>query len=701
MKKYVLVLFIVFLISSSNVNLTYAQWESVGPYGGSVSQVWANNSYLFVLLQNNGIFRSSNNGLNWNRLNLESTSNSSYFAGIGSNIVYLSPSRLFRSSDNGDSWYLSSNGLPTTFDINTIISNLNVFYLVVNGNLYKSTDYGENWLTLNLTLGDVRLAISGTNIYAYGSGGIRISIDGGVNWSYINNGLPGATFRGKITTNSSTVFINMDSSNVPRGIYKTTNNGMNWFPSNTGLTNLKVRELYVIGNTVFVGTLDGIFKSSDNGNSWARFNNGIEPIYCNSIYSINSNFYAGFGTEYGLGGLYLSQNEGVTWNSIIGNINSCQIFEMTVKGNTIFAYVNGSGIWKSLDNGINWIRSNNGLPYNVLSFRGDIISNDGQNIYCVISGNIYKSSDEGNNWFLYNNGIGSNPNYITSNNSKVYAGCSQGLYLSLNSGGNWSLLGLSELNVRAIDFYGNYIYAGTDNGVFQSSDDGLNWEEINTGLQDTSVRFLKVVGDYLYASNSSTNSGGGVYKRSLTGGNWILLTNGFIFTSIRNFCSINNYPIIIDRSSGAKMLISTNQGESWTNVNNQGITAPYIFTLQTLGNFVYLGTYGGSVCRRPISQVIGINQISTKIPESIYLSQNYPNPFNPTTNIEFSLPENSFVKLKVFDITGKEVAELVNENLTPGSFRYEFNAKNLPSGLYFYKLETEKFSETKKMIILK
>lgn len=224
-----------------------------------------------------------------------------------------------------------------------------------------------------------------------------------------------------------------------RGIYKTTNNGINWFPSNTGLTNLSIRELYANGNTVFAGTSDGIFKSSDNGNSWTRFNNGIEPIYCNSIYSINSNFYAGFGTEYGLGGLYLSQNEGVTWNSIIGNINSCQIFEMTVKGNTIFAYVNGSGIWKSLDNGINWIRSNNGLPYNVLSFRGDIISNDGQNIYCVISGNIYKSSDEGNNWFLYNNGIGSNPNYITSNNSKVYAGCSQGLYLSLNSGGNWSL----------------------------------------------------------------------------------------------------------------------------------------------------------------------------------------------------------------------------------------------------------------------
>lgn len=101
------------------------------------------------------------------------------------------------------------------------------------------------------------------------------------------------------------------------------------------------------------------------------------------------------------------------------------------------------------------------------------------------------------------------------------------------------------------------------------------------------------------------------------------------------------------------------------------------------------------------SQSVGINQINSNIPDKFNLSQNYPNPFNPTTNIEFSLPEKSFVKLKVFDITGKEVAQLVNENLSAGTFRYEFNAENLPSGLYFYKLETEKFSETKKMIILK
>ncbi|MBX7044268.1 MAG: T9SS type A sorting domain-containing protein [Ignavibacteria bacterium] len=96
-----------------------------------------------------------------------------------------------------------------------------------------------------------------------------------------------------------------------------------------------------------------------------------------------------------------------------------------------------------------------------------------------------------------------------------------------------------------------------------------------------------------------------------------------------------------------------------------------------------------------------ISNISSEVPREFFLSQNYPNPFNPTTNIEFSIPEKSFVKLNVYDVSGRKVSQLVNENLSSGTFRYDFNAENLPSGTYFYKLETEKFTETKKMILMK
>ncbi len=95
-----------------------------------------------------------------------------------------------------------------------------------------------------------------------------------------------------------------------------------------------------------------------------------------------------------------------------------------------------------------------------------------------------------------------------------------------------------------------------------------------------------------------------------------------------------------------------------------------------------------------------INNIS-EIPESFSLAQNYPNPFNPTTNINFSIPKSSFVTLKVYDMLGKEVASLVDENLYPGSYSFDFNATNLTSGIYFYKLTTQDFTDIKKMTLLK
>ena len=95
--------------------------------------------------------------------------------------------------------------------------------------------------------------------------------------------------------------------------------------------------------------------------------------------------------------------------------------------------------------------------------------------------------------------------------------------------------------------------------------------------------------------------------------------------------------------------------------------------------------------------------ISVKIetPNDFSLSQNYPNPFNPTCNINYSLPKESFVTLSIYNILGTKVKELLNEKKIAGNYSIEFNADNLPSGIYFYRLQTENFIETKKMILLK
>ena len=107
------------------------------------------------------------------------------------------------------------------------------------------------------------------------------------------------------------------------------------------------------------------------------------------------------------------------------------------------------------------------------------------------------------------------------------------------------------------------------------------------------------------------------------------------------------------------------------------------------------------------SQTIGIKPISTEIPNGYKLSQNYPNPFNPTTKIRFEIPlsrgmsEGRGVLLVVYDILGREVATLVNEQLKPGTYEVDFEGGKYSSGVYYYKLVAEGFVETKKMILIK
>ena len=98
---------------------------------------------------------------------------------------------------------------------------------------------------------------------------------------------------------------------------------------------------------------------------------------------------------------------------------------------------------------------------------------------------------------------------------------------------------------------------------------------------------------------------------------------------------------------------------------------------------------------------IGIKEVNTQVATEFKLGQNYPNPFNPTTNIQFSVPKNNLVTLKVYDITGKLVSTLVNQNLSAGTYNVDFDASKLSSGVYFYTMQAGNFTSTKKMILIK
>lgn len=134
------------------------------------------------------------------------------------------------------------------------------------------------------------------------------------------------------------------------------------------------------------------------------------------------------------------------------------------------------------------------------------------------------------------------------------------------------------------------------------------------------------------------------------------------------------------------------------------------FTGQITGQSVAGLAEVETIARISFYEVIGIKQITSAVPGKFSLSQNYPNPFNPVTKIKFDLPKSNlilsgakglFVRLTVYDILGREIAVLVNKQFQPGSYEVEWNAANYPSGVYFYRLETEGISESKKMVLVK
>jgi hypothetical protein len=99
--------------------------------------------------------------------------------------------------------------------------------------------------------------------------------------------------------------------------------------------------------------------------------------------------------------------------------------------------------------------------------------------------------------------------------------------------------------------------------------------------------------------------------------------------------------------------------------------------------------------------LVGVKRIPNDLPLHFGLYQNYPNPFNPTTNIRYDIPVSSNIKLVVYDMLGKEVTALVDEKQKAGTYEIQWDASKYSSGLYFYKLQTETYSETKKLILLK
>jgi hypothetical protein len=142
----------------------------------------------------------------------------------------------------------------------------------------------------------------------------------------------------------------------------------------------------------------------------------------------------------------------------------------------------------------------------------------------------------------------------------------------------------------------------------------------------------------------------------------------------------------------------------WNSAAGAGDCRPRAIAFSKSGDTAWVGQFGtGGVpgVQMFIRKLVGVEPVDNAIPSGYTLTQNYPNPFNPSTEIQFAIPAAGFTTLKVYDVLGKEVASLVNENLNPGTYKSTLNGSNLASGTYIYRLVSGSMQITKKMMLLK
>ena len=370
------------------------------------------------------------------------------------------------------------------------------------------------------------------------------------------------------------------------------------------------------------------------------------------------------------------------------------VYALASIGTTLFAgTAGGDGVWKSTNNGDNWTQT----TLNNQSISSFYVS--GGTIYACGSG-IFKSTNLGTSWTPLTLSQGVGP--ITSIGAYLVAGTgANGLFYSSNDGATWSPSSITSGTSWAFTTSGANLFVGMQfSGVRLSTNQGVSWS--NTSLGSTNVLSLLTNGSNIYAGTEFN----GIHVSTNNGLNWT--QTSFLAFGVNSIISQSSFLFVGASNVGAPdiggVFISSNGGGTWQ-MRNQGFGGIYsIHSLVYHNAYMFAGTFGGGVWRRGYSEIIapvGISNTNNVIPEKFSLEQNYPNPFNPTTRINYELPITNYVSLKVYDALGNEVETLVNEHQNAGSYSVDFNAAALPSGIYFYKLVTEKFSETKKMILVK
>jgi photosystem II stability/assembly factor-like uncharacterized protein len=344
-------------------------------------------------------------------------------------------------------------------------------------------------------------------------------------------------------------------------------------------------------------------------------------------------------------------NAGANWSLL--TLTGSDLHQIVFKDASTGIVVGDNGtVFTTTNGGTNWVSKNSSTS---LQLRGACFAG-GSTFYAIgDDGAAVKSTDNGNTWTTLNSGTTERLLCVAAVDQNVWVGARNGLMLFSNNGGTsfTSMSNPATDDIKDIQFINGSIgFACGSNSFFMyTSNGGSNWTSRSTGI------IVGLNGLHFVDQNTGWTVGGAgtLYSTTNAGLNWVAITT----PTTQDLNSIHSF-------DGANAWAVGNSGTIITNYS------------QTTG---IEGEFGN------------VSEFS--------LDQNYPNPFNPSTKIRFSIAFEAFVTVKVFDMLGSEIATLINEKLLAGSYILNFNASGLNSGVYFYSISTDKFSDTRKMIVMK
>ena len=387
------------------------------------------------------------------------------------------------------------------------------------------------------------------------------------------------------------------------------------------------------------------------------------------------------------------------WEQI--GFNNNWILDVAVKEDYIFAG-GGNQFYRSLDDGTSWdtLITFNTQYIDIIQPIGEILlvgQSRGCFGTCPPTTSIYKSTNNGLSWDSVYAAIYGTTKFQPFKNI-IFADSDELLIHSSDDGDTWEIDTSFGFGIVALTGNDTALFASKyQDSLYRSFDSGLTWHSVENGLPNNTKWNIVAINDTIFINT------GLVYRSTNNGDTWenvnyglpngvglsgIYLEDKYLFAATydnRIFMTTIYNMNWVDISSG--LSITGN-----ANITDITKTERYIFASGNTG-----------IWRRPLSQVVSVDNLEpTNLLQSKFiLGQNYPNPFNPFTKIKYSIPNADLIQIKVFDMLGNEIKTLLKEYKQPGTFEIEFNASNLPSGIYFYRIICDRFIETKKMLLLK